>query len=489
MQKHQLLQILIDKYNYRSYLELGCYKNNTFNYISVDKKIGVDCRDGGTVRSTTDQFFDTNKIKYDLIFIDADHTHECSRRDLNNSLSCLNDDGCIVLHDTLPELPSHQNPRYNGTVWKTIVEYRSRKDLDIITANFDHGCTLIFKNTLGNSDTININNPSFDAFCDYKKSWMNIIEAQDLINRLPVKGNLRNISVASEANWGRIGHQFSDLLSGKIIATLFNIEHVNLGWTRDHKPLNSHLPVFKDSINYYPYNQTYKITLDTPLKDRSNGINLHSLRGYINSVPKHTNVLFGNSTFYGIHRLLLDEANHNILPGTTDVILGQLRSNIQPILRNKHSDCVRVVGFIRGGGLLNDLRDGCFAHWYHNYQLINTIKNDIKKNKFIFKWYSQGPIEQLQELGYNIKLIDGNYVIDMDDEYIHSLEICDDSYPELANIIIDFLSADIHITGYSSFSNMISILRFGSNYASSLNPITSRFDKIIDINSQIPYYM
>lgn len=489
MLKQQLLQILIDRYNYRRYLELGCRKNHTFNHISIDNKEGVDCQSGGTIRLTTDQFFEANKTKYDLIFIDADHSYEYSRKDLNNSLSCLNDNGCIVLHDTLHVLPEHQNLKYNGTVWKTVVEFRSRRDLDIFTANLDHGCTVIFKNSLGNSATININNPSFDAFCDNKESWMNIIQPQDLINRLPVRGNLRNLSVASKANWGRVGHQFSDLLSSKIIATIFNIKHVNFGWTGNHKPLNNYLPVFRDSINFYPYNQTYKITQDTPLRDRPLGFNLRTLRDYINSVPKQTNILFGKSTYYGIHQLLEDEGKHDILPGTTDIILNKIRNNISSVLSQKHSNYIRVVGFIRGGGSLKDLREGCLAYWSHNYQMVDKLEKQFKNNNLIFKWYSQGSIEQLRDLGYNIKLINNSYFIDMADENTHILEICDDSYPKLAEIIADFLSADIHITGYSSFSNMISILRSGHNYASSLNPLTNRFDQIINIDNQIPYHM
>ena len=47
------------------YLEIGCDDNVTFNSISLPKKYkyGVDPRDGGNIRKTSDLFFKNNKKK------------------------------------------------------------------------------------------------------------------------------------------------------------------------------------------------------------------------------------------------------------------------------------------------------------------------------------------------------------------------------------------------------------------------------------------
>jgi predicted O-methyltransferase YrrM len=49
--------------------------------------------------SSTDDFFLTNKEKYDCIFIDADHSYEGVKRDYENSLKALKKNGVLVFHD------------------------------------------------------------------------------------------------------------------------------------------------------------------------------------------------------------------------------------------------------------------------------------------------------------------------------------------------------------------------------------------------------
>lgn len=49
--------------------------------------------------STTDDFFRENKKTYDCIFIDADHSYEGVKKDFENSLEILNDNGVLIFHD------------------------------------------------------------------------------------------------------------------------------------------------------------------------------------------------------------------------------------------------------------------------------------------------------------------------------------------------------------------------------------------------------
>ena len=45
------------------------------NIINCKKKVGVDPVSGGTIRVTSDNFFRTNKEKFDCIFIDGLHKY------------------------------------------------------------------------------------------------------------------------------------------------------------------------------------------------------------------------------------------------------------------------------------------------------------------------------------------------------------------------------------------------------------------------------
>ncbi len=61
-------------------------KNKVFNKIKF-------------IKSGSDNFFNKNKINYDLIFVDGNHTINQVLKDIINSLNCLNENGIIVLHD------------------------------------------------------------------------------------------------------------------------------------------------------------------------------------------------------------------------------------------------------------------------------------------------------------------------------------------------------------------------------------------------------
>ena len=51
------------------------------------------------INSTTNDFFANNKLTYDCIFIDADHTYEGVKTDYKNALKIINPSGIIIFHD------------------------------------------------------------------------------------------------------------------------------------------------------------------------------------------------------------------------------------------------------------------------------------------------------------------------------------------------------------------------------------------------------
>ena len=185
-----LIQLIIDKYDFKNYLEIGCDKNQSFSKINIKNKIGVDPISGGTIRSTSDNFFLNNKENFDIIFIDGLHHYKQVLNDIKNSINILNDNGFILVHDCLPQSLAQQAvPRYrgywNGDVWKSIVELRTKNDLDIFTCQIDFGVAIIRKKS-NNSILILDNVQNFEnlKFKDYYynyKTFMNIKSYQETL--------------------------------------------------------------------------------------------------------------------------------------------------------------------------------------------------------------------------------------------------------------------------------------------------------------------
>lgn len=187
MNRISIINQLIQKNNYKSYLEIGVrFKRDCFDQILCDSKTSVDPSsvDLYDFNMQSNNFFQINTSKFDIIFIDGLHTAEQCYSDIINSLSTLNDTGTIVVHDTNPptELHALENQykdivagnNWNGSVWKSIFKLRkTRNDLIIETYDVDWGVTLIRR---GHSDLLSIDNEfySYSIFNKYKKEILNI---------------------------------------------------------------------------------------------------------------------------------------------------------------------------------------------------------------------------------------------------------------------------------------------------------------------------
>ena len=186
----KVVQETINRKKYRSYLEIGCFRDELFGNIKCEKKVGVDPYLGGTIRKTSNEFFSTNKENFDLIFIDGLHRYHQVKKDILNSLKILNSDGVIMLHDCLPNNVYDQAiPRckytWNGDVWKAIVEARTFEYLDTYTCYADCGIGVILKRK--NRSKLNIQKKNFFklTFYDYYnnfKLFMNLVEFDELKN-------------------------------------------------------------------------------------------------------------------------------------------------------------------------------------------------------------------------------------------------------------------------------------------------------------------
>ena len=187
-----LIQFIINKYNYSNYLEIGCDKDQSFSRIKIKNKVGVDPISGGTIRDTSDNFFKTNKDKFDIIFIDGLHHYEQVIHDINNALDILNDNGHILVHDCLPRTIAHQAiPRYrgswNGDVWKSIVELRTKKSLEVFTCEIDVGVGIIQKKNNTMLLDLKIDNFKNLKFSDYyyrNDEFMNVLSYNEALKKI-----------------------------------------------------------------------------------------------------------------------------------------------------------------------------------------------------------------------------------------------------------------------------------------------------------------
>lgn len=148
----EVLQHLVNTNSYKTYLEIGCDKNQVFSVINVEMKEGVDPARGGTMRMTSDEYFAQDNRKWDLIFIDGLHEYSQVKRDVENALDRLNDNGTIVIHDMLPltEQEAAAQPvvkRWLGDVWRLAFDLVERSDIKFNIFKFDCGCGIITKGT------------------------------------------------------------------------------------------------------------------------------------------------------------------------------------------------------------------------------------------------------------------------------------------------------------------------------------------------------
>lgn len=188
----QLLNWLIERNSLTSYLEIGVQSaKNNFNKINVENKWGVDPDPDDATRDldrihlkTSDEYFDAVDEKVCLIFIDGLHHADQVKRDFENSLRCLNDNGFIVIHDTCPAneegtFVPRETRRWWGDVYKFAMSLCRYAGIKFVTLDMDEGCTIVWKDA-----TVT----DYDPICgstwqDYQKNkaiWLNIVPVEEL---------------------------------------------------------------------------------------------------------------------------------------------------------------------------------------------------------------------------------------------------------------------------------------------------------------------
>jgi hypothetical protein len=236
MDRIQIINYLIGKNNFKSYLEIGVRNpDHCFNKIICDLKHGVDPGYEGDFKfdfkMTSDEFFNQNENKYDLIFIDGSHIDHQVEKDIYNSLMSLNDNGFIVLHDCYPPTIYHQREDYgdnstpagghwNGTVWKAFVKVRSElKDIFSCVVDCDWGVGIITKTKTPNPITNENVYFSYREFEKNVKYYLNLISPNEFENIFYASNKLQLTWLAKFDDHSSMG-----ILSQRIVENLKNVD-------------------------------------------------------------------------------------------------------------------------------------------------------------------------------------------------------------------------------------------------------------------------
>jgi hypothetical protein len=198
MLRTDIINYLIERYNYNSYLEIGVqFPHSNYDKIEIKNKTGVepypvaDLLNKGIVELTSDMFFKSLEadVKYDIIFIDGLHTQEQCLADILNSLKHLSTNGVILVHDCLPteeyQTSIEDNGReWTGDVWKSIVDIQGKNDVEVCTIDTDWGIGFIRKKVDYKETNIESIDLDWSAYQSMRDKLLNVKTIEEWKNSL-----------------------------------------------------------------------------------------------------------------------------------------------------------------------------------------------------------------------------------------------------------------------------------------------------------------
>ena len=218
MNRTNIINTLFDRYNFKSYLEVGVeYAENNFDKIHCKNKDSVDPNPKGacTYIMTSDKFFETYPDKkYDVIFLDGMQTKEQMYKDATNSMKHLNDGGFIVMHCCDPRHESltvsyqeylKRGGCWLGTTYKAFLQLKSElPDWSCFVVGGGWGCGIltsrkIYENRYRRENIDNLSWSSFNKSRSRFLQWVSYKQYYKLISQ-------------DIAPFGKINDRYMDLI-------------------------------------------------------------------------------------------------------------------------------------------------------------------------------------------------------------------------------------------------------------------------------------
>lgn len=192
MKRYDIINHYVNKLGAKKYLEIGLQNGISFDKVIAPYKVSVDPdmeARNPTYRMTSDEFFENNKEKFEVVFIDGLHTGEQVYKDIVNSLRCLEQGGVIICHDMSPTSEIMQRvPRvakeWTGDCWKAFVQLKSeREDLSMFTVDTDYGVGVIESGK--NQEKLDLKGLelTYENLDLNRKEWLNLIAVEEFLKR------------------------------------------------------------------------------------------------------------------------------------------------------------------------------------------------------------------------------------------------------------------------------------------------------------------
>jgi hypothetical protein len=201
-----ILRELIPMLGAESYLELGLGNGEIFVSVECAGKVSVNPeairmpgaspspgsgaeKDGEktevpllhpTHRMSTDDFFETNRGEFDVIFIQGTHSSAQLERNLKSSLKALNPGGAVLCTNLFPPVPPalEHAGRATDDGWKAWVKLRSeRPDLCMFVVDAEAGIGVILTDSPGSPQLQLPEQSQLDwlGFIKHRRTWLHLL--------------------------------------------------------------------------------------------------------------------------------------------------------------------------------------------------------------------------------------------------------------------------------------------------------------------------
>ena len=197
MQRYDIINWLIEKYGYKSYLEIGVADGECFEKIKGVVRTCVDPAEDAVAwafHCTSDEYFSKSHrwAAFDIIFIDGDHSWSQVMLDICNSINHLSSGGTIVVHDCNPPTADHAAEKptvksdtgdhylWNGTVWRAWVSMRMTSCvMQCRCVDADWGCGILQKGEQLKPPDLEIDDIPYELFAAHRKEYLNLITVDE----------------------------------------------------------------------------------------------------------------------------------------------------------------------------------------------------------------------------------------------------------------------------------------------------------------------
>ena len=213
MLKHDIINSFGKKFNFNSYLEIssvgtGYVYNKIDNKIfttksaiyyipETDVNLKIFKRNDIDIKPNKYEYHHnrirSEKIKYDIVFVDSWHSYEQSLLDLETALTHISENGIIVVHDCCPYtedlIGKFRRGGWCGQTYEAFIDFRyNHRELQTFCLYTDYGCGIISMSSRFNIDQ---NFEEYDKnktrewnyFNLNKTKLLNLIELDDFIKK------------------------------------------------------------------------------------------------------------------------------------------------------------------------------------------------------------------------------------------------------------------------------------------------------------------